>query len=144
MDYWIEFFQLDTTFDIILSKFAPEVKIYPDVIQTLERLKKKYPLIVITAMPREFIKPKMTALSGYFNKIYSCLSDFKSLKTSSCYKSICNDLNIRPDELLHIGDHQEFDFLAAKSAGVNVVLLDRSGKITGFPAIRSLTELEIK
>ncbi len=126
INYWISYFGIEISPDKIFEKYEPQVKIYPEVISLLEELKKKYTLIVITAMPREFLIPKMKNLEKYFKFSFSALSDFKELKNSEIYSKISKALKVPPKQILHIGDHWEFDYLAARKAGMNAIYLDRS------------------
>jgi len=126
INYWISYFGIEISPDKIFEKYEPQVKIYPEVISLLEELKKKYILIVITAMPREFLIPKMKNLEKYFKFSFSALSDFKELKNSEIYSKISKALKVPSKQILHIGDHWEFDYLAARKAGMNAIYLDRS------------------
>jgi len=140
INYWISYFGIEISPDKIFEKYEPQVKIYPEVISLLEELKKKYILIVITAMPREFLIPKMKNLEKYFKFSFSALSDFKELKNSEIYSKISKALKVPPKQILHIGDHWEFDYLAARKAGMNVIYLDRSNIKKGKFIINSLGE----
>lgn len=143
MNHWIRHFGLDTTFEAIVSKYASKVEIFPDVIPTLERLKSRFTLILTTAMPREFLDVKIKDFKGFFKFDFSVISDFKLLKTPESYLNICNILNIFPSELIHIGDHWEFDYIAPKEAGANAIFLDRKKKRAGDSIIYNLGELEL-
>jgi len=140
INYWISYFGIEISPDKIFEKYEPQVKIYPEVIPLLEELKKKYILIVITAMPREFLIPKMKNLEKYFKFSFSALSDFKELKNSEIYSKISKVLKVPPEQILHIGDHWEFDYLAARKAGMNAIYLDRSNIKKGKFIINSLGE----
>ena len=140
INYWISYFGIEISPDKIFEKYEPQVKIYPEVIPLLEELKKKYILIVITAMPREFLIPKMKNLEKYFKFSFSALSDFKELKNSEIYSKISKALKVPPKQILHIGDHWEFDYLAARKAGMNAIYLDRSNIKKGKFIINSLGE----
>ena len=126
INYWITHFRLKVPPKKILEKYESQVKIFTEVIPLLEELKKSFILIVITAMPREYLTPKMKKLEKYFKFSFSALSDFKELKNSEIYSKISKTLNVCPEQILHIGDHWEFDYLAAQKAGMNAIYLDRS------------------
>jgi len=126
INYWVSYFGLKVYPKKILEKYESQVKIFPEVIPLLEELRKNFILIVITAMPREFLIPKMKKLEKYFKFSFSALSDFKELKNSEIYSKISKALNVNPEQMLHIGDHWEFDYLAAQKAGMNAIYLDRS------------------
>ncbi len=54
---------------------------------------------------------------------------------------------VRPEEVLHVGDHLDADVAGARGVGIGPVLIDRRGRFTpedvpaGVPAITTLTEL---
>jgi len=140
INYWISYFGLEISPNKIFEKYEPQVQIYPEVIPLLEELKKNFILIVITAMPREFLIPKMKKLEKYFKFSFSALSDFKELKNSEIYSKISKALSVHPEQILHIGDHWEFDYLAAQKAGMNAIYLDRGNTEKGKFIISSLRE----
>ncbi|MEA2086736.1 MAG: HAD family hydrolase [Candidatus Caldatribacteriota bacterium] len=142
INYWISYFDIEMSPNKIFEKYESQVKIYPEVIPLLEELKKNFILIVITAMPREFLIPKMKKLEKYFKFSFSALSDFKELKNSEIYSKISKALNVPPEQILHIGDHWEFDYLAARKAGMNAIYLDRSNTKKGKFIINSLGEVK--
>jgi len=142
INYWVSYFGLKVYPKKILEKYESQVKIFPEVIPLLEELRKNFILIVITAMPREFLIPKMKKLEKYFKFSFSALSDFKELKNSEIYSKISKALNVNPEQMLHIGDHWEFDYLAAQKAGMNAIYLDRSNTKKGKYIINSLGEVK--
>jgi putative hydrolase of the HAD superfamily len=142
--YWISYFGLEVSYKKILEKYEPQVKIFPDVVPTLKELKKDFVLISITAMPREFLVPKMKKLKKYFKYIFSALSDFKELKNSEIYRKVCQKLKVKPEQILHIGDHWEFDYLAAKKIGMKVLFLDRTNIKKEEFIINSLQQIKEK
>jgi len=142
INYWVTYFGLKVSPKKILEKYESQVKIFPEVIPLLEELKKNFILIVITAMPREFLIPKMKKLEKYFKFSFSALSDFKELKNSEIYLKIAKTLNVCPEQILHVGDHWEFDYLAAQKAGMNAIYLDRSNTKKGNFVVNNLTEIK--
>ena len=143
MNHWIEHFGLDTNFDEILSKYQSKIEIFPDVIPALERLEHRYTLILITAMPREFLDIKISGIKHFFQFDFSVISDFKQLKIKESYLNICDRLSISPAQLLHIGDHWEYDYIAPKEAGANAIFLDREKKQSGEFIIHDLDQLKL-
>lgn len=140
INYWIYYFDLEISPNKIFEKYESQVKIFSEAIPLLEELKKDFILIVITAMPREFLIPKMKKLEKYFKFSFSALSDFKELKNSEIYLKISKSLNVHPEQILHIGDHWEFDYLAARKAGMSAIYLDRTNTKKGKYIINSLSE----
>ena len=123
--YWIEFYKLDLDYKEILQKHENEIKIYPEVHSVLGQLKDKYQLICISSMPREFLKLKIKYLEKYLQSTFSALTDYQQLKNETVYKKICKKLKVTPEKILHIGDSEKTDYLAAKKAGLNTLLVDR-------------------
>lgn len=140
--YWISHFGLEISHEEILEKYEPQIKIFSDVIPVLKELQKDFTLISITAMPREFLVPKMKKFKKYFQYTFSVLSDFKELKNSEIYLKICQILKVNPEQVLHIGDHWEFDYLAARKAGMKALFLDRTNGKKGEFVINNLTEIK--
>ena len=142
INYWISYFSLGISPNKIFEKYESQVKIFPEVTLLLEELRKNFILIVITAMPREFLIPKMKKLEKYFKFSFSALSDFKELKNSEIYSKISKALKVHPEQILHIGDHWEFDYLAARKAGMNAIYLNRSNTKKGNFVVNNLTEIK--
>ena len=80
-------------------------------------------------------------LRGYFTHVFSCTSDFDEVKkTPDVYVSVCRILGIEPEEMIHVGDHRHFDFIAPRQLGVTAFLLDREGKEEGDFIVHDLRE----
>ena len=141
MDYWLRHFGIKKTFAEILEKYEDRIKIYPDVKKTLIALREKLPMIIITVMPREFLEIKLRKLDSCFLRTFSTVSDFKSVKTTHVYKEVCRQMDIAEDELLHVGDLWEADYLVPREAGVKALCVDRTEKKEGNGVIKSLEEI---
>ena len=60
-----------------------------------------------------------------FEKIYSCVDYFQTGgKTKEVFSTVCKELNVSPNEVLHIGDSKTMDYENAIQAGVNAILYD--------------------
>ena len=61
----------------------------------------------------------MTGIEKYFKKIFSATSDFGRVKREEdIYRMVCERMNVTPAEIIHIGDHREFDFEAPQRIGI--------------------------
>jgi 5'-nucleotidase len=123
--YWINFFGLEVDYEKLLQKYEDKISIFPEVPHVLDQLAIKYRLICISSMPREFLIPKTRKLEKYFQSIFSTLSDYQQLKNKEIYSKICRKLQVVPGTILHVGDHEKSDYLAAKDAGLKTLLIDR-------------------
>jgi len=145
IQYWLRFFGLETDWRILLGRYADKVSVYPDVYHLLDRLKGEFKLILASNAGREFIDVEMevTGLCRYFDEIFSATSDFRVVKkTSFFYKHVCAVLGIHPEQMIHVGDHYEFDYLVPRAVGVQAFYLNRSASQDGEFILRDLRELE--
>jgi putative hydrolase of the HAD superfamily len=65
-------------------------------------------------------------------------------KTAEFYQKVCDILNVDPQEIIHVGDHYDFDYLVPRRLGIQAFYLDRFGKQEGEFVLRSLKDLEEK
>jgi putative hydrolase of the HAD superfamily len=143
--YWFQFFQLKESWRALMEGFVEKIHVYPDVNHILERLKNRFQLILTSNAGKEFIEVEMgaTGLGRYFERIFSATSDFRQVKkTTDFYQHICQILRVSPHEMVHVGDHYEFDYLVPRALGIQSFFLDRSGQKQGDFILRDLRELE--
>ncbi len=142
--YWFDFFQLDKSWKVLMEHYIDKINVYKDVNHILERLKNRFPLVLTSNAGREFIDVEMeaTGLGKYFDHIFSATSDFHLVKkTADFYRRICEILEADPHEVVHIGDHYEFDYLVPRSMGIQAFYLDRSAQQMGEFIIADLRDL---
>jgi HAD superfamily hydrolase (TIGR01549 family) len=145
--YWFQWFQLEQSWSMLMKQYADKINIYPDVNSVLERLKDGFRMVLTSNAGREFIDVEMevTGLGRYFERIFSATSDFREVKkTKGFYQRICQILGTRPQEIVHVGDHYEFDYVVPRSLGIHAFYLDRSGGRNGEFIIPDLRDLEKK
>jgi HAD superfamily hydrolase (TIGR01549 family) len=143
--YWLKFFQLEASWKVLLERYTDKINIYPDVNYLLDRLSDKFALVLTSNAGREFIYVEMeaTGLKKYFSRIFSATSDFKKVKkTADFYQRICQILGVKPQEIVHVGDHHEFDYLVPSSLGIHAFFLDRSGEQKGDFTLSDLNDFE--
>ena len=127
--YWFDFFDLDESYEDLIESLSSEIKIYSEVPKVLEKLVKNYKLIIASNAAREFLDIEMQNIKDYFSHSFSSTSDFKLVKkTPSFYKNICEILGISPEEMVHVGDHWNFDVVSPKKLGVTAFYLNRDEK----------------
>jgi len=145
--YWFRYFHLDQTWKTLMEGYANKISAYEDACHLLERLKERYPLILTSNAGREFIEIEMevTGMGKYFTRIFSATSDFGVVKkTAHFYQGVCEILGVEAREIIHVGDHYEFDYLVPRSLGIQAFYLDRSGKQNGDSVLSDLRDLEKK
>ena len=142
--YWFHFFQLGLDWKTLMERYVDKISVYPDAGPVLNRLKEKFVLVLTSNAGREFIDVEMkaTGLSGYFSQIFSATSDFGRVKkTADFYRHICQILGTSPEEIVHVGDHYEFDYLVPQTIGIQAFYLDRSAQQKGDSIVWDLGEL---
>lgn len=55
---------------------------------------------------------------------------------------ICKKLSIKPQEMVHVGDHKEFDYLCPQKLGITAFYLDRNKNSTGPCIVHNLSQFE--
>ncbi len=142
LEYWVKKFGLEVRRESIFEACAHAAKLYPEVRDVLSKLT-GYRLIVCTNAPKDFAEFQLRILGiiNFFERVYSALSDFGEVKKNRTYRLILEELNILPQEMLHVGDHPKFDLEIPRSIGINAYLIDRASKKEGPFVIRDLREL---
>jgi HAD superfamily hydrolase (TIGR01493 family) len=143
--YWFRLFQLGQGWKELMNQFIDKIKVYPDVNHILDRLQERFPLILTSNAGREFIEVEMeaTGLDKYFDRVFSATSDFGVVKkTPEFYQEVCQILGAKPQEIIHVGDHYDFDYLVPRRLGIHAFYLDRSGEREGEFILKDLSKLE--
>ena len=141
--YWLQFFGLDNNWGKLFKKFKNRIHTYPEVHEVLSSLNQSYQLIITSNAAREFLDTEIeeSNISSYFDHIFSATSDFKEVKKSEqFYLQICNLLNVKNSQMIHIGDHFEFDYIIPKQLGITSFYLDRKGERKGSAIVKDLKE----
>ncbi len=128
LDYWFNVFRLDGSPRDLLQKYKDRIKVYEEVPQVLDSLRKKYTLIVASNAHRDFLSLTLSSIEFYFDHIFSATSDFNQVgKYQNFYREILRFLKVNPQEVIHVGDHRVFDCEVPSSLGIHAFLLDRKG-----------------
>ena len=128
--YWFRFFELPGSWQDLMEEHRDKVRLFPEVKAVMEDLAPSYDLIIISNAAREFveIETKETEIANYFTRTFSTTSDFGQVKkTPQCYEQIYEIMGTKPSDVIHVGDHYEFDYLTPKRLGMRAYFLDRDG-----------------
>jgi len=140
VQYWFTRFDLGEA-DIAMEELQPRVQYYPDTKEVLKQLQSRYMLSVASGSPRPFLKHLLRDIEHHFSAIYSSTTDFQQVKTADFWAGMCRDLGVDPGQVVHIGDHRQFDFLEPASVGIHAFHLDRDRKSGAAASLQSLSEL---
>jgi len=144
LPFWVKYLKLDVPAEQIIAEYENLIALFSDVTGTLSTLQQRHDLIVISNANRMFLDREVarTGIEKYFKKIFSATSDFGRVKREEdIYRMVCERMNVTPAEIIHIGDHREFDLEAPQRIGIRSWFLDRSQKETGPQVIHGLDEL---
>ncbi len=145
--YWLQRFGLGpplASHQQILEDYRHRVSCYPEVTQALSSLSKDYTLIVVSCSTRDFLPYLLDGTEKYFARVFSTVSDYGQIKTPGLFAEVCRDMGVSPQEMAHVGDLWEQDFLAAEEAGLMAFHLDRRGERKDGRSLRSLADLETR
>lgn len=122
-NYWSRYLKFDTNKELIECGVKP--KINQELFGFISDL--KLPKIIISTTTQLFIDFELREKVKVFDKIYSCVDYFKvGGKTKEVYEKIYEELKVKPNEILHIGDNQVMDIDNAKLAGINTIFFDNN------------------
>lgn len=98
-----------------------------DIYDIYKKCIKKNKKIIITSdmyLPINFIK-EILKINGIFKyeKIYLSSDIKKTKRSGNLFKYILKDLDIQPNEILHIGDNKHSDYIMPKKLGFKVYLI---------------------
>jgi len=142
VDYWFRRLGLTSDWRSLVRGRAALIRVYPDAAEALERLSGLCPMVVSSNTIREFLDLQVEAVGPYFTSVYSAPSDFGTVKKDAgFYRKVLDAEGLQPEELAHVGDHQEFDYRAARSIGVRAYHLDRTRCTSGRDTVHDLLEL---
>jgi len=144
-EYWFKKFGLKYNWKKILLNLKDLIKPFSEVKEVLEKLSKKYKLIVLTQSPKYSVKLKLkiTNIEKFFTKIFVVIEDFNMVKhDKSLYTILLKRLNLKHNEIIHIGNDYKFDCQVPRSIGIRAILLDRSKDKNGDDIIHDLREIE--
>ena len=129
---------------ILKEKATSYIKLYPDTLKTLEKLKKEFKLALVTdAFPLSF---KVLETKFKIRKFFDTLIisyEVGLLKPDyKMFELALKNLECKKEEALMIGNNLEDDVKAARKFGVNSILFDINNKYPEFPErITSLSEI---
>ena len=126
----------------VMARYSSRVEYYPEVKELLSLLGERYVLTVASGSPREFLIHLLRDIETYFARIFSSVSDYKRLKTPDFYREMCDVLNVNPEQIVHVGDNWQFDFLAPREVGIRTFYLDRKNQGKKTDTLSSLSELK--
>ncbi|MBC8274513.1 MAG: HAD family hydrolase [Chloroflexi bacterium] len=140
--YWFDKLGLGTP-DQVMERCESKVRYYPEVKEVLASLSERYKLVVASGSMRDFLNHLLQDIEPYFTRIFSSLTDYKQLKTSEFYLKMCQAMEVKPSQVVHVGDNWQFDFVAPREVGIEAFYLDRKRQTNHQNSVASLLQLKI-
>ena len=120
---------LDKFFDDLVK----DIKFEKNLKNLIQKLKKKYKLIIFTEEFKEYLPKKLNRIFGGWKKyfLFAVTPDIiKIMKPSEKYfRYALKKLKLKPSEVVVIGDSLERDIIPAKKIGIKTFHIKQKGRI---------------
>ena len=127
IEYWFRYLDLGSS-EAVIKMCLDRISCYPEVTEILSSLASEYTLVVASGTPLELLNLLLQDIKSYFAHVFSSISHYRQLKSPDFYLGICEELGIKPSQVIHVGDNWQFDFLNSQQAGLCALYLNRSGR----------------
>jgi putative hydrolase of the HAD superfamily len=118
----------DNFFEIAYEHFAEARvwELYPEVVDVLEKLRPRFQLAVISNFDGRlrFILGHL-GISKYFARVFVSSEIGADKPDPEIFRRAVTLIDLKPNQVLHVGDDSERDWKAAAEAGLSVFKLDR-------------------
>jgi HAD superfamily hydrolase (TIGR01549 family) len=124
IEYWFRYLDLGSS-ETVIQNCLGKIAYYPEVTEVLSSLASGYKLIVASGTPLELLHCLLRDIKPYFVRIFSSISHYRQLKSPDFYLKICEEMGVKPSQVIHVGDNWQFDFINARQASINALYIDR-------------------
>lgn len=100
------------------------LKPFPDVVEALARLKRKYRLVILSNGDRDMLQAISPHLGIEFDRIISVAEAGCFKPHAATYRKAAEIMAARPGEILFVANHA-FDCVGAKAIGMRTAFIDR-------------------
>jgi putative hydrolase of the HAD superfamily len=142
-NYYIEYFHLDLTWDIIMDRWvdrlAGYMRLMDDAVEVLDELSKRYRLAILTNGDSVSQRGKLNTFPhlNWF-EIVMVAGDYPWAKPDvRIFELLCEKMNVMPAEVVFVGDTIASDIVGAKNAGMRTIWIQADKKLnSNLPDIR--------
>lgn len=142
-EYWIRRLDLGIKFKELTSVLKKKVVLYPEALETLQYLKDKVELLILTNVSIEFVNvvfSRFPVFKKVFSSAYSCVSHFYlPKKDERFYKTILRLKRLKPHLLIHVGDDHIYDYKVPRRIGIQAYYINRE-KCHNSTALKDLRD----
>jgi predicted HAD superfamily hydrolase len=122
--------------------------ILPDIKPFISNLASKHNLIAVsdTYLPAWMLKELLQyhGLDGYFSNVHASCEYGLSKGSGRLFIKVLEQENLKPNELLHIGDNFLGDYFSPRSLGIRSILLRDRKNLRRKASLTALTKLETR
>lgn len=142
-NYYIEYFHLDLTWDVIMDRWvdrlAGYMRLMDDVIEVLDELSKKYRLAILTNGDSVSQRGKLNTFPhlSWFEIVMVAGDHPWSKPDVRIFELLCEKMNVLPSEVVFVGDTIASDIVGAKNAGMRTIWVQRDPRLNSdLPDVR--------
>ncbi len=143
VEYWLAKFGLAVSAHELLETYIDHIEVIPHALDVLQSLKAHYRLVIASNAGRIFVEKELAhaGLTSYFEYVVSATSDLGMVKKEErFYRKLSANLGVSLSDIVHVGDHQVFDYEVPRALGIESYHYNPSGKSNGN-VINDLREL---
>ena len=121
-----------------------DMRVFDDVTQVLDSLRRRYPLALITNGASDLQREKLRRLGiePYFSAVLISGEAGCCKPDAAVFHLAAENLGVRPEDAWHIGDSPANDVVGAAEAGLTAVWLNRRG--AGWPGLEPKPDYEVR
>ncbi len=112
-----------------------DVEFYPDALEALARLSRRYRIVSLSNGNADLAR---IGISHYFAAIVSARSFGVAKPDPRIFHAACAEIDLRPEEVLHVGDDPDLDVRGGIGAGVRTVWVNRQRKAWAGEPVETL------
>lgn len=142
-NYYIDYFHLNLTWDIIMDRWvdrlAKYMRLMEDTTKVLDELSKKYRLAILTNGDSVSQRGKLNTFPHLdWFEIVMVAGDYPWAKPDvRIFELLCKKLKVVPDEVVFVGDTIVSDIVGAKNAGMRTIWIQGDEELNSdLPDIR--------
>ncbi len=100
------------------------VELFPDVVPALERLASNYQVLALTNGNASL---EVIGIRHLFVDVIAAAEVGAAKPDLRIFRAACAQTGLRPEQILHVGDHPELDVDGARAAGMRTAWVNRIG-----------------
>lgn len=127
----------DAAFEVFFAE-RNRIEYYEDALPAIQALAVRYPLISLSNGNAQLDR---VGLAPYFKAAVSATGFGVAKPDVRIFHEAARVINVRPEEVLHVGDDAALDVLGAHQAGMQTVWLNRQGKLWPHEHIEPTLEI---